>query len=96
MGDGNNGTASIISLCPVSALSADCKYRELCLKVKKTLKGGDCKGIVEPVWSKTMESEQRIAWLGDMLKRELIARDTMNFGHSVNEKLRANSSREKY
>ena len=94
MGDGNNETTSIISLLPVSALSADCKYRELCLKLQNTLKGGRLQGIVEPVWSKTMESEQRIAWLGDMLKRELVVRDIMNFGHSVNEKLRADSSRE--
>ena len=75
MEDGYNGTSSIIGLLLVSALGADCKYREICLKIKKTPKGGDCKGIVEPVWSKTMESEQRTAWLGDMLKRELIARD---------------------
>ena len=34
MGDGNNETTSIISLLPVSALSADCKYRELCLKLE--------------------------------------------------------------
>ena len=34
MGDGNNETTSIISLLPVSALSADCKYRELCLKIE--------------------------------------------------------------
>ena len=35
MGDGSNDNPPVnTSLLPVSALSADCKYRELCLKIE--------------------------------------------------------------
>ena len=95
MGDGNTKeTTKSISLLPVSALSAECKFKEISLKVKNTPNGGTLQGILEPLWIKTMESEQRLSWLGDMVDRQLVVRDIWNFGTTVNNKLRADSSRE--
>ena len=94
MGDGNIETPNNISLLPVSAQSADCKFKEICLRLKNTPKGGKLQGIIEPIWNKTMESEQRLIWLEDMIKRKLVVREILNFGNSVKDKLRTESSRE--
>ena len=37
MGDGNIETPNNISLLPVSAQSADCKFKEICLKLGHSL-----------------------------------------------------------
>ena len=78
---------------PASALSADSKVGNIALKIKDTPLGGDLLGIIKPTWMKAMESETRIAWLKDMIERNLVVRDIESFGKSSNEKLRAESSR---
>ena len=37
MGDGNIETPNNINLLPVSAQSADCKYRDICLRLKMAI-----------------------------------------------------------
>ena len=95
MGDGSNDNPPVnTSLLPVSALSAECKLKDIILRVKNTPSGGNLQGIIEPLWNKTMESEQRITWLGEMVNRKLVVRDIWNFGTEVTNKLRAVSSKE--
>ena len=95
MGDGDTlrTTRSTCQL-PVSALSAECKFRDIVLRIKNTPNGGDLQGIIEPLWNKTMESEQRLAWLGEMIDKKLVVRDIWNFEKTVTNKLRAESSKE--
>ena len=45
---------------PLSALSADSKIHQIKCKVIETPEGGSLLGILEPVWTKTAESEVRI------------------------------------
>ena len=45
---------------PLSALSADSKIHHIKCKVDEIPEGGSLLGILEPVWTKTAESEVRI------------------------------------
>ena len=50
--------------------------------------------ILQPVWLKAVESDKRLRWLGEMLRRELVVRDIQHFGEGMNDKMRADSSKE--
>ena len=77
---------------PLSALSADSKIHQIKCKVIETPEGASLLGILEPVWTKTAESEVRIAWLTEMLDRRLVVRDMEIFGMNTLEKLRSESA----
>ena len=55
--------------------------------VNNTLQGGPLLGIVKPIWTKVTESEQRIAWMLDMIRKGLVVRDLDVFADNVNGKL---------
>ena len=80
---------------PASVLNTESTLLEIKLKIKSTPDiGGSVLGIIKPVWQKTMESEQRISWLKEMLERDLVLRDIMKFSQIVQEKLRTESSKQ--
>ena len=84
----------ISSLTPESAHSADSRIYDTLCKLKDTPKGGETIGVIQPIWNKAIESDMRLAWMRDMLKKGLVVRDIESFGEKVNEKLRTESSRE--
>ena len=80
---------------PVSVLSTESTLLELKLKIRSTpANGGTVLGIMKPVWLKALESEVRVRWLRDMLDRDIILRDVLQFGRIIEEKLRVESSKE--
>ena len=56
--------------------------------------GGSVLGILKPLWLKALESEMRISFLKNMLERDLVLRDILKFGQIIEEKMRAESSKE--
>ena len=80
---------STVCLEPTSALSADNKILEIRSKIEATPPGGNLLGILQPVWVKAVESDMRLRWLGEMLRRELVVRDIQHFGEGISVKLRA-------
>ena len=80
------------SLMPASALSADNRLKTVLDKITATPEGGKLFGILQPVWTKVVESDMRTKWLGDMLRKELVVRDLQYFGGNMNDKLRVESS----
>ena len=80
---------------PASVLCTESTIVELKLKINSTPDiGGNVLGIVKPVWQKALESEVRTSWLRKMLERDLVLRDILKFGQIIEEKMRAESSRE--
>ena len=65
---------SIPSLIPVSAHSADNKIIDVVSKLTDTPEGGQIVVIIQPIWTKALESDMRLAWLKDMIKRGLVVR----------------------
>ena len=63
--------------------------------IESTQKGGPLLGIARPIWLKVTESERRIAWMCEMLRKKLIVKDIENFVNTLNEKLRTDSMRVK-
>ena len=59
------------------------------VSIVNTLRRGNMLGIVRPYWYKVTESEQRIAWLETMNRKELIVRDLNAYAKSIGEKLRS-------
>ena len=58
-----------------------------------TLRGGDMLGIGRPIWLKVQESECRLAWLTDMVRKELIVRDIDSYAKSISGMLRSDELR---
>ena len=79
---------------PVSALSAECRIESILSKIRNTPEGGNLQGIIESIWSKTMESELRLSLLKEIIERKLVVRDILIFSNSIEGKLRTDSSRE--
>ena len=86
--------SSVSSLTPVSAHSADEKIYDTICKLKDTPEGGKFIGVIQPIWNKALESDKRLLWLKDMLKKGLVVRDIESFREKINDKLRTESSRE--
>ena len=63
--------------------------------VNNTLQGGPLLGIVKPIWTKVTESEQRIAWMLDMIRKGLVVRDLDVLANNLNEKLRTDEMKVK-
>ena len=61
--------------------------------VKSTLEGGPLLGIARPTWLKVVESERRIAWMTEMLRKKLIVKDLEAVASNMNEKLRTDLMR---
>ena len=93
-GGGSRNQLTTPSLMPVSAHSADNRIIDLQLKITATPEGGRLLGIIQPVWTKAIESEQRLHWLKDMIEKKLVVRDIQHFGENMTEQMRAESSRE--
>ena len=81
-GDWGNDLTSE-SLMPVSALCAESKINNLILKITATPEGGKLLGILQPIWTKVVESDMRLKWLGEMLQKELVVRDIQHFGENI-------------
>ena len=80
---------------PASVLYTESAIIESKLKINSTPKdGGSVLGILKPLWQKALESELRIDFIKNMLERDLVMRDMMKFGQIIEEKLRAESSRD--
>ena len=81
---------------PASVLYTESTIIESKLKINSTPKddGGSVLGILKPLWQKALESELRIGFIRNMLERDLVMRDIMKFGQIVEEKLRAESSKD--
>ena len=80
---------------PVSVLSTESTIFEIKLKINSTpVIGGSVLGILKPLWQKAQESEMRIGFLKKMLERDIVLRDILKFGQIIEEKLRAESSRD--
>ena len=58
-----------------------------------TLKRGHILGAMRPCWLKTVESEERIKWLMQMIKKGLLVRDIEAFLKSTSDKLRSENSK---
>ena len=93
MGANSKKTPITIGIVPVSALSAECRIESILSKIRNTPEGGNLQGIIEPIWSKTMESELRLSWLKEMIERKLVVRDIESFGRNTTQKFRSESSR---
>ena len=80
---------------PASVLCTESTIIELKLKINSTPDiGGNVLGVLKPVWQKALESEVRTKWLKNMLDKDLVLKDILKFGQIINEKMRAESSRE--
>ena len=80
---------------PASVLHTESTILEIRLKINSTPDvGGSVLGILKPLWQKALESELRIDFIKNMLERDLVMRDMMKFGQIIEEKLRAESSRD--
>ena len=63
--------------------------------VNHTLQGGPLLGIVKPIWIKVTESEERVAWMLDMIRKGLVVRDLDVLANNLNEKLRTDEMKVK-
>ena len=83
-----------VSLTPESALSVENKIEKFKLKITATPEGGRLLGVLQPIWMKAIESDMRLKWLGEMLRRDICVREIQNFGENITNQLRAASSKE--
>ena len=83
-----------MSLGPDFALSAESRVKTVILKITATPEGGKLLGTLQPVWRKATESDMRLKWLGEMLRKDLCVREIQSFGENINDQLRAESSKE--
>ena len=83
---------------PVSptALSAVSKIQNRDISIQKTdskdittLRRGELLGIGKPIWLKVQESESRLAWLSEMVRKELVVRDICSYAKSIGSQLRS-------
>ena len=58
-----------------------------------TLERGHLLGIMRPHWLKTVESEERLRWIRQMIRMKLMVNDIEAFAHSTAEKLRSEESK---
>ena len=58
-----------------------------------TLERGKLLGIMRPHWLKTVESEERLRWIRQMIRMKLMVKDIEAFAHSTADKLRTEESR---
>ena len=78
-----------------SVLNTESIILESKLKINSTPRdGGSVLDILKPFWQKALESEMRISFIKNMLDRDLVMRDVLKFGRIIEEKLRAESSRD--
>ena len=55
----------------------------------QTSNKGNTSSVARPIWMKVVESEQRIAWLTKMVRKEIFVRDLEAFARVEHEKLRS-------
>ena len=79
---------------PEIALCAIDRIEKLKLKIKDTPGGGNLLGILQPVWYKAIESDMRLEWIEEMLRRGIVVREIQSFGENITNQLRAESSKE--
>ena len=79
---------------PESTLSVESKLIDIRLKISSTPAGGNLLGTLKPIWTKTLESETRLAWLREMLEKKLVVRSIEQLGNVIEENLRVGSTRE--
>ena len=94
--EGGDWTQDLGSVClmPDSALCAEDRINRVLLKIADTPEGGRLLGILQPVWIKAVESDMRLRWLGEMIRKGLVVKEISNFGGNINDQLRAESSKE--
>ena len=69
---------NLVSLVPEIALCAIDRIEKLKLKIKDTPGGGNLLGILQPVWYKAIESDMRLEWIEEMLRRGIVVREIHN------------------
>ena len=57
--------------------------------MENTLRRGNLLGIERPIWLKVQESESRIEFLKEMIRRKLVVRDIESYAKSISCKLRS-------
>ena len=85
---------TFLSQVPNSTCNVEERINYLQLKIQDTPSGGSLIGILQPVWNKAVESDMRLSWLQEMLRKDLVVREIQSFGGNLKDKLRAESSRE--
>ena len=79
---------------PESTLSVESKLFEIKLRITSTPLGGNLLGVLKPIWTKTLDSEMRLAWLKEMLSKKLVVRSIEQFGKIIEDNLRVESMRD--
>ena len=85
---------NLVSLMPDIALCAIDRIEKIKFKIKDTPGGGNLLGILQPVWYKAVESDMRLEWIEEMLRRGIVVREIQSFGENISNQLRAESSKE--
>ena len=76
MGEGDcSKDQNSVNLLPDTALSAENRIHTAILKITATPEGGNLLGILQPIWIKAVESDMRLEWLSEMLRRGLLVRE---------------------
>ena len=70
---------STLSHVPPTTYNVEDRIRKLQLRIVDTPSGGSLIGILQPIWNKAVESDMRLNWLQEMLKKELVVRDIKSF-----------------
>ena len=83
-----------LSQVPDSTCKVEDRISKLQLRITDTPSGGSLTGILQPIWNKAVESDMRLSWLQEMLRKDLVVREIQSFGGNLKDKLRAESSRE--
>ena len=95
MGEGDcSKDQNSVNLLPDTALSAENRIYTAILKIRATPEGGNLLGILQPIWIKAVESDMRLEWLSEMLRRGLGVREIEKFGENINNQFRAESFKE--
>ena len=79
---------------PNLALSATSKHiLNTNLSDNNTLRRGELLGVGRPIWLKVQESESRLAWISEMVRKELVVRDICSYAKSISCQLRSEELR---
>ena len=83
-----------LAQCAISkAQKGSNSFQEEHCKVNTTLRRGELLGIGRPIWMKAQESECRLAWLTEMIRKDLTVKDIDAYAKTVGSMLRSDELR---
>ena len=87
MGSKTNRKHPPVSISALSAVSKDLD-KDLLIQNRDcsdttTLRRGKLLDTGKPIWLKVQESENRLAWLSEMIRKDLVVRDINSYAKSV-------------